>query len=57
LAKVDSAEKALEEKMKPQTVEQIEELEKKMREALDALKERKAELQQPKKEGKKPSQG
>ncbi len=49
LADLEVTERALEESMRPQTVEQVEELEQKLADALEELKKRKGELQ--KKEG------
>jgi hypothetical protein len=57
LNNVEAAEKALDERLKPQTVEEVEDLQKKMQDALGALEERKAELQKQPKDSDKPSQG
>jgi hypothetical protein len=57
LNKIEASEKALEESLKPQTIEEVEDLQKKMRDALGALDERKAELQKRPKDGDKPPKG
>jgi hypothetical protein len=54
LAEVEKQEKATEESLRPQSVAQVDELQKKLEAALEELKNRRAELEQKEKNQQKP---